>query len=161
MSDSTWLRLLVPGLTALLLGITLAGVLAGPAGAPDRAAELERRLRCPVCTSVSIAESPSEAAAVARQVVREQVNAGRSDQQVLQYFQARYGEWILLDPEPAGRNLLLFALPAAAAGGGVVLIASRRQSVAPPASVPDDLRQQIESRLQSVRSRRFEEEDAP
>lgn len=159
MSDLPGRRLLVAGLSALLLGVTLAGVLTGPAAPRDRAVDLERRLRCPVCKTVSIAESPSETAAVARQVVREQVSAGRTDEQVLQYFRARYGEWILLDPEPVGRNLLLFALPALAAVVGLALVVSRRGTPSPAVPVPPEVREQIAVGLATLRER--DQDDAP
>lgn len=145
---------------AALIAVVAVGLAGGGPRERDRAADLERRLRCPVCKTVSIAESPSETAATARQVVREQVAAGRSDDEVLAYFRQRYGEWILLDPEPVGRNLLLWAAPLAAALVGVVLVAGNRRAAAPAVDLPDSVRADLDRRLARLRAT-AEEDDAP
>lgn len=133
---SRWLQLIVASAVVAMLAVAVTGLLAAPPGLRDRAYELEQRLRCPVCQSVSIAESPSETAQAMRDVVAEQVAAGRSDQEILDYFRARYGDWVLHDPPAAGATLLLWLLPAAgAAVGAVALIVMRRR--APPPE-PDD-----------------------
>ena len=91
----------------------------------DRAYALEQRLRCPTCKTVSIAESPSETAAGMRRIVAQQVAAGRSDAEIIDYFQERYGEWVLLDPPPRGRSLLLWAAPLIVAIGALLLVIFR------------------------------------
>ncbi|EIE99834.1 uncharacterized protein involved in biosynthesis of c-type cytochromes [Saccharomonospora glauca K62] len=122
-----------------LLGVTMAGLLTGWSGTEDQASELEQRLRCPTCASVSIAESPSDTATAMRTVVAEQVAAGRTDQQIIDYFRARYGDWVLLDPPAKGQTLPLWLLPfAALAVGAVVLIFLRgRRSPEPGDDVLD------------------------
>ncbi len=108
-----------------LLTVALLGLDRGrPSG--DRAYALERQLRCPVCTSVSIAESTSGTATAMRAGVEEQIAAGRSDQQIVDYFRARYGDWVLLDPPARGTTLLLWALPVGALVLGVAVLALRR-----------------------------------
>jgi cytochrome c-type biogenesis protein CcmH/NrfF len=97
------------------------------------------QLRCPVCQGLSLADSPSELALEMKDVVREQLAAGRTPDEVKAYFVAKYGEWILLEPPRRGVNLLAYALPAIAVVGGlgVVWLALRRwTSGATPA---DDL----------------------
>jgi cytochrome c-type biogenesis protein CcmH len=95
-------------------------------------AELTRsvasQLRCPVCQGLSLADSPSELALEMKDVVRDQLAAGRTPDEVKAYFVAKYGEWILLEPPRRGVNLLAYALPAVAliAGLGVVWLALRR-----------------------------------
>jgi cytochrome c-type biogenesis protein CcmH len=111
---------------------------------PDTALEeLTRRvaaqLRCPVCQGLSLADSPSELALEMKDVVRDQLAAGRTPDEVKAYFVAKYGEWILLEPPRRGINLLAYVLPAlaVAAGLGVVWLALRRWTTgAPP---PDEL----------------------
>ena len=88
--------------TVLLLAVAVIGLLRGGPAPVDRAYELEQRLRCPVCKSVSIAESGSDTAVAMRQVVTEQIAAGRSDAEIVDYFRARYGDWVLLDPPARG-----------------------------------------------------------
>lgn len=116
-----------------LLAVTAVGLLLGRSGETDRGYELQQRLRCPVCTSVSIAESQSDTAVAMRRAVDEQIAAGRSDAQIIDYFRARYGNWVLIDPPARGATLLLWLLPAvvALAGLGAVLARARRSS--PPA----------------------------
>lgn len=145
-----------------LVGIVVAGLMSRGGPPRDRAADLERRLRCPVCKTVSIADSPSQTAATARQVVREQVAAGRSDAEVLAYFRQRYGEWILLDPAPVGRNLLLWGAPVAAAAVGVVLLGTtRRPQSAGATAAPGEVREELERRLADLRAGAGDEDDGP
>lgn len=62
----------------------------------DRAYHLNRTLRCPVCRSRSIDESPSPVAQAMRLEVAHQVNIGRSSQQIIDHFRSRYGDWVIL-----------------------------------------------------------------
>jgi cytochrome c-type biogenesis protein CcmH len=111
-----------------LLAVAVVGLLTAGSGPTDRAYELEQRLRCPVCQSVSIAESPSETAQTMRIAVAEQVAADRTDQEIIGYFRARYGDWVLLDPPPSGSTLPLWGLPVAAVvvGGAALFVLRRR-----------------------------------
>jgi cytochrome c-type biogenesis protein CcmH len=97
------------------------------------------QLRCPVCQGESIQESPAELAKEMRQVVREQLAAGRSGEQVKAYFVSKYGEWILLQPKPHGANLLVYVLPFALllGGAGVIVFAVRRWMRPSPESQSD------------------------
>jgi cytochrome c-type biogenesis protein CcmH len=88
-----------------------------------RTTEVARGLRCPVCQGVSINDSPAELAQQLRAVVREQLAAGKSEDEVRAYFVARYGEWVLLAPEPKGFNLLAYAIPALLLAGGALGVA--------------------------------------
>jgi cytochrome c-type biogenesis protein CcmH len=96
---------------------------------PREAAELDAltkqvasQLRCPVCQGLSLADSPSELALEMKDVVRSQLASGRSPEEVKQYFVDKYGEWILLEPERRGVNLLVYALPGLAVACGLVTI---------------------------------------
>jgi cytochrome c-type biogenesis protein CcmH len=80
------------------------------------------QLRCPVCQGLSLADSPSELAREMKDVVRDQLAAGRTPDEVKAYFVAKYGEWILLEPPRRGVNLLAYVLPGAAAVAGLGLI---------------------------------------
>lgn len=147
------------GLIVVLLTVAVAGLFGGNGDGPDRALALEQRLRCPVCKSVSIAESPSETAASMRRIVTEQVAAGRTDEQVIGYFTDRYGAWILLDPPPEGETLLLWLLPLLAAGGGIVVLVTRsRRPAGGPAELPGADRDRVQAALGEYRWRAEEEE---
>lgn len=132
--------------------LALALVVQQPVSAADSAA-LERRtravaseLRCPVCQGESIQESPAELAVEMKGVVREQLAAGRTPEQVKAYFVDRYGEWILLRPTTRGVNAMLYWLPPIVllVGLVVVVVISRRwvratalNAAPPPASTHD------------------------
>jgi cytochrome c-type biogenesis protein CcmH len=90
--------------------------------------EVASQLRCPVCQGESIQDSPSGLAQDMRSVVRDQLAAGRTPDEVKAYFVARYGEWILLQPTARGFNVVVYALPflALLAGAAAIVLAVRR-----------------------------------
>jgi cytochrome c-type biogenesis protein CcmH len=114
------------------------------AGRVDRSATPEARahaiaseLRCPVCLNLSVADSPSRLAGAMRAEILDQLRAGRTEEQVRAYFVARYGDWILLEPEGRGLELVPVLFPAAAVlvGIGVWALAVRRRARSDPAPV--------------------------
>jgi cytochrome c-type biogenesis protein CcmH len=117
-------------------------ILADPA-LEQRARDLSKQLRCLVCQNQSIDDSDADLARDLRRIVREQLVAGRSDRQIIDYLTARYGEFVLLKPpvEPAtwglwfGPGLVLVL----AAAGLVVYVRRRRRAVdEPPALSPEE-----------------------
>jgi cytochrome c-type biogenesis protein CcmH len=78
-------------------------------------------LRCVVCQNLSVADSPSEMAQQMRGIVREQLEAGKTPEEIKAYFVSKYGEWVLLAPTPKGLSLLLWILPFVVLAGGIVL----------------------------------------
>jgi cytochrome c-type biogenesis protein CcmH len=95
-----------------------------------RARNLSRELRCMVCQNQSIDDSEAPLARDLRLLVRERIAAGDSDQQVLDFLVARYGEFVLLKPRLEPRTWLLWLLtPLALGGGGLALwFQGRRRS---------------------------------
>jgi cytochrome c-type biogenesis protein CcmH len=83
---------------------------------------LAAELRCPVCQGLSIGDSPSELALEMRGVIRDQLVSGKTPAEVRKYFVDKYGEWILLTPEPEGLNLIVYVLPVLAILGGIALV---------------------------------------
>lgn len=75
----------------------------------QRALDLSKGLRCPVCQSESIDESNAPISKDLRLLVRERLVAGDSDQDALDYIVARYGEFVLLKPTFGGANWVLWA----------------------------------------------------
>ena len=113
--------------------------------------EIAAQLRCVVCQSLSVADSPSETAHQMRGVIRERLAAGETPEQVKAYFVEKYGVWILLAPPRQGFSLLVWIVPYAGLLAGLVLVIvvvrrwSRRAataSVAPP-PVDEAMRQRI------------------
>jgi cytochrome c-type biogenesis protein CcmH len=84
--------------------------------------EVASQLRCVVCQGLSIQDSPASLAKEMRAVVREQLAAGRTPEEVKQYFVQKYGEMVLLQPDPSGFNLLVYVLPIAALLFGAIFI---------------------------------------
>ncbi|OZM76440.1 cytochrome c-type biogenesis protein CcmH [Pseudonocardia sp. MH-G8] len=146
-----------------LLAVTVGTLLTATRPAPDRVQELAERLRCPVCKSVSVAESPSDTATAMRQVVAEQVAAGRTDREIVGFFRARYGDWVLFDPPTRGSTLPLWLVPLAAAvlGAALVLARVRRRRDAPTVEPTDDERARVEAAVARARAAGTAEEDEP
>ncbi len=77
----------------------------------QRAEEVSAEMRCPVCQGLSVADSPTPAAVAMKGRVRGLLAAGYSEDQILRYFEASYGEFIRLAPKPVGFNLIAWLLP--------------------------------------------------
>jgi len=75
----------------------------------ERARALDHELRCVVCQSESVASSNANWAEDARRTVRELIADGSTDEEVFDFFVARYGEFVLMSPRPSGSNWLLWA----------------------------------------------------
>ncbi len=146
-----------------LLAVTVVALLTATRPAPDRAQDLAERLRCPVCKSVSIAESQSDTAVAMRGVVAEQVAAGRSDPEIVDYFRARYGDWVLFDPPAAGATLALWLVPAAVTvlGTGVVLHRMRQGPAGSPPALSAEERERVAAAVARARVAGVGEDDQP
>jgi cytochrome c-type biogenesis protein CcmH len=107
-------------------------IMADP-GKEARARDLSRELRCMVCQNQSIDDSEAPLARDLRLLVRERIAAGDSDNQVIDFLVARYGEFVLLKPRFNPHTLVLWLLPPLALlGGGLALWTySRRRSKFP------------------------------
>ena len=120
---------------AFIVGLLLA-LCGGPVLAVDpqeqlkdpaleaRAREISAGLRCLVCQNQSIDNSDASLAKDLRLLVRQQLQKGESNQQVIDYVVARYGEFVLLKPRLRLNTLLLWFAPILLVGGGI-LLASR------------------------------------
>lgn len=98
-----------------------------------RAVKLAEKLRCLVCQNQSIADSNAELANDLRGQIREQIAAGRSDDEIVSYMVNRYGDFVLYQPPLKMTTVLLWAGPALLLVGGALVLARnlrRRQAVA-------------------------------
>ncbi len=75
--------------------------------------DISYELRCPTCTGLSVLESDAKFSVQIKDIVLEQVNAGKSKDEILKYFTERYGPWILRSPPKEGLNLLAWIVPLA------------------------------------------------
>jgi cytochrome c-type biogenesis protein CcmH len=81
---------------------------------------LAAELRCVVCQNLSVADSPSEMAQQMRGVIREQLAAGKTPQEIKDYFVSKYGQWVLLAPTKSGFSLLVWVAPFVAVIAGIL-----------------------------------------
>src|ERR1700674_4069968 len=116
-----WLQFLI---VALTLSLALPRALAvqsdeilSDATLETRARALSKELRCMVCQNQSIDDSDAPLARDLRVLVRERLQAGDGDHQVIDFLVARYGEFVLLKPRFSSHTALLWLGPA-----GILLI---------------------------------------
>lgn len=120
------------------------------AGLEARARHLSEELRCMVCQNQSIDDSAAPLARDLRLLVRQRLQAGDSDRQVLDFLVARYGDFVLLKPPFKLDTLLLWGLPPAALIAGLIALiamARRRKSVS---LRPADLTPEEQKRLSTL-----------
>lgn len=148
-------------LAAVLLSLSLAApavALVSPSERlPDpeqeaRAREISKELRCLVCQNQSIDDSDAELAGDLRRIVRERIAAGDTDEEVIDFVVARYGEFVLMTPRFKPATWALWLTPGLVLlGGGVVamlfLRRKRRETAAP------DLTDEEEARLAELTGR--------
>ncbi len=107
----------------------------------SRAVKLEEQLRCLVCQNQTIAESNAELAQDLRKQVREQIAAGKSDAEIIDFMTSRYGDFVLYRPPLKATTVLLWAGPALllVAGFGVLVgVLRKRRAVQEPPPLSDD-----------------------
>ncbi|TRX74407.1 cytochrome c-type biogenesis protein [Pseudomonas mangiferae] len=138
-------------LIVLLLGIGLAG---GARAAIDtytfssdaereRFHDLTKELRCPKCQNQDIADSNAPIAADLRREIHRMLQDGQSDQQIVDYLVARYGDFVRYKPPLNARTALLWYGPAGLLLGGllvlgVIVVRRRRVERTPSAARLDD-----------------------
>lgn len=137
----------VPPAETAPLGLDPASIVGPAEGSPLTGAALEAatresglKLRCPTCQGMSVAESPAEGARAMKLEVEKMRAAGFSDQQVLDFFEASYGPFILLAPRREGANLALWIAPPLLLllGGFLAFGQSRRARTTPPPADPTE-----------------------
>jgi len=127
-------------LHALMLAVALAWSVPVHAVQPNemlpdpkleaRARALSKELRCMVCQNESIDESEAPLAHDLRALVRQRIEAGGSDGQIIDFLVARYGEFVLLKPRLSWRTVMLWGLPPGMLLIGIIIlgVAAQRRS---------------------------------
>ena len=100
------------------------------------AREIEDNLIAPCCWSQPVSQHYSPAADKIRKEVRAMLEAGKSREQILDYYVAEYGERILAAPRAKGFNLTAYILPWAALIAGALLLFALIKKLRTPAPVP-------------------------
>jgi cytochrome c-type biogenesis protein CcmH len=146
---------------SLAKALLILALISGPALAvqPDeilkdpklesRARVLSQELRCMVCQNQSIDDSDAPLAKDLRVLVRERLTAGDTDNQVIDFLVARYGEFVLLRPRVNAHTILLWTAPFAILIVGAVgfLYARRRAASVPPTQLTADEEARINALL--------------
>ena len=151
-------------LPGLLLALAVAaGPLAGPA-LEREAREIETLLIAPCCWNQQVSEHQSAASDEVKKEIRELLGAGRSREEILESFVARYGKKILAEPPAEGFGRFLYAIPLvvfAASGVGLTLLVKRMSGrraqepeaeagAAPPAGDEAEYAQRLDDELRDM-----------
>jgi cytochrome c-type biogenesis protein CcmH len=128
------LGLLVLPAQAFAQGATLQGVTPAQGRVVEetlidrQTREISAQLRCVVCQGLSLQDSPSQLAQEMRGIVREKLEEGMTPPEVKAWFVEKYGEWVLLEPEPRGFNLVVYIMPIAMLLGGAGFVFFKARS---------------------------------
>ncbi len=122
------------------------------AGLEARARDISAGLRCLVCQNQSIDNSDAPLARDLRHIVRDRLQKGETNQQVVDYLVARYGKFVLLKPPLTLDTALLWLAPLLLiAGGGALALRVLRRPRQTPA--PQPLTGDEEAELEDLLSR--------
>lgn len=92
----------------------------------DDVRQVAKKLNCPTCSGRNLADCPTETCLQWKSEIRAQLDSGKSSDEVLQYFQSRFGTTVLQEPPKAGNTLALWLVPVGAAlmllGGGALVM---------------------------------------
>ena len=118
----------------MLLALWASCVLAQDPGLERRVTNLSHELRCLVCQNQTLADSNAPLAIDLRNQIREQLAAGKSERDVVDFMVARYGDFVLYRPPLKGSTILLWAGPFAFVVVGFTLLVRvvRRRRIAAP-----------------------------
>jgi cytochrome c-type biogenesis protein CcmH len=130
-------------IVALTLGWVLGTVNVARAQTPDPADQVHdiaKQLNCPTCAGRNLADCPTDTCMQWKAEIKSQLQAGKSQQEVLDYFKARFGPTVLQEPPKEGAVLVLWVLPVIgllvlAVGGIIVLRRVSAQRAQPGDSV--------------------------
>ena len=134
------LSVIVGALLSICLAVEPDEVLDDPA-LEARAREIGRQLRCVTCQSQSIDDSNAPIAKDFRLLIRERLVAGDTDDEVIAYVAARYGDYVRMKPQLRNDTAILWLTPLLALGaalaGVFAFFYGRRKQSAPVAATAD------------------------
>lgn len=102
----------------------------------DEVNELAKELYCPVCENVPLDVCPTQACAQWRELIREKMELGWSDQEIKEYFAAQYGDQVLAVPPRRGFNWLIYVLPPLILIIGIIVVVHILRKPKQPSSTP-------------------------
>ncbi|WP_438986264.1 cytochrome c-type biogenesis protein [Marivivens donghaensis] len=116
-----------------------------------RARDISKGLRCPVCQNENIDDSNSAISRELRLLVRDRLIEGDTNEEVVDFIVARYGEYVLLEPTKDGFNMILWVAPLGmlilALGAGFATV--RRKGTASSDTLTDVEKARLEEIMKS------------
>jgi cytochrome c-type biogenesis protein CcmH len=123
----------------IAIGVSLAaltfialGLLSGPAAEAspeDRIESLSASIRCPFCNGESLADSQANVAVDYRALIAEQVEAGMTDEEIINEFATNFGDSFILDTSTSPWSVALWVIPVAAlVVGGMAVVMMKRKA---------------------------------
>lgn len=150
-----------PGLAWLLVlslaSANVAGAVFEPREFPTTEDEARYRhlvgeLRCLVCQNQNLADSNADLAADLRREVHDMILAGKSDDEIIAFMVARFGDFVLYRPRWQAKTVVLWLAPLLLGAGGLLVLyrqLRRRQSSAGPGDLSEEERARLRSMLES------------
>src|SRR5512136_2788258 len=138
MKEKIWLS----SLAALIIGALLIGRATAqdptpkPAITDDQVNAIARQMYCPVCENTPLDVCPTQACAEWRELIRDELAQGWSEQQIKDYFVLRFGARVLATPPATGLNWLVYVIPPIAFLAGAYLLFRAFQSFRKPVREP-------------------------
>lgn len=112
-----------------------------------RAVDIGHQLRCVVCQNQSIEESDASLAEDMRRLVRARLEAGDSNEDILNFMQERYGDFVLLKPPVQSNTYVLWFAPFTAVFVGLIWFGLSRRRKVDAAPLSDDERAALDAIL--------------
>ena len=122
----------------MLASLLLVGMVAAQGGTvtDDQVNAVAKQLNCPVCENVPLDVCETQACVQWRDLIRQNLTAGEKPEQIINYFQATYGDRVLQEPPRRGFTGLVWILPFVGLVAGVaILVVVLRRMTAQPAPV--------------------------
>jgi cytochrome c-type biogenesis protein CcmH len=157
--DAGWAIALLVG---VLVGLLVVGIVAAQGGpvTDDQVNAIAKRLNCPVCENVPLDVCETQACVQWRDLIRQKLAAGEKPEQIINYFQATYGDRVLQEPPRGGFTVLVWILPfvGLVAGVAILVVVLRRMTAQPapvqletaPSDSADEYRERLERELEEL-----------
>src|SRR5512143_3762526 len=114
--------LMLAVVTTLLLATVIVALAQGKTPTDDEVNAIAKKLYCPVCPNTPLDVCETKACEDWRAQIRDQLANGWTEQQIIDYFVAQYGERVLAEPQRKGFTSLVWMLPVIAIIFGVMVV---------------------------------------
>jgi cytochrome c-type biogenesis protein CcmH len=107
-----------------------------PTPSDNQVNALAKEMYCPVCENTPLDVCPTQACAQWRELIRQKMEIGWSNQQIKDYFVAQYGDRVLSEPPARGLNWLIYILPPILILAGAIYLLRFMKKIKKPLSEP-------------------------